>query len=95
MTPSPIIPRPYRLSGSGTIQSLMWNPNTLRPQRAISASTAGSHQTWYASTSTPTRSGGWRSAIAAAWASVLTTDRSAANIGCSGSIASLTPCSAA
>ena len=66
-----------------------------RPARAIWFSTSGSHQMWNVSTVAPTTAGSKSAAMSSAWPSVETTARSDAYIGCSGSIASVTPAAAA
>src|SRR5665647_2218993 len=68
----------------------------MRPAaRAICSSTPGSHQTWNVSTTTPTSDAGNCSAMSSAWHSVDTTPRSAAKMGCIGSIPRRTPLSLA
>ena len=88
MCPSPTMPRERSASGgSGVIQSPIWYDAIRAPARATWSSTPGSHHRWNVSTTTPTCSAGCCSAMSRAWARVDTTPRSAANIGCIGSIA--------
>ena len=65
------------------------------PARASCGSTSGSHQTWKVSTVTPTTDGSNGAARSSACFSVETTARSEAYIGCSGSIARVTPAACA
>ena len=66
-----------------------------RPQARISSSSRSSHHVWYTSTAIPSQGEESCRQIARAWPRVLTAERSAAYMGCSGSMASRTPAAAA
>ena len=83
--------RPIRIPGSGTGQSETWKPAIRLPARAICGMISGSHQTWKTSTITPALGLPRYSAMSVACFSVTTTERSAAYMGCRGSMPRVMP----
>ena len=91
MTPSPIMPRSISRSVVGTSQSQTWKASKRFSPRALDLrlhSRIPPHMVYIDRDPSPSPSSSHRSL---AWPKVLTQARSAAYIGCSGSIASGTP----